>query len=47
MALFLNTLAFPVDQYAVLESAGKVGTLAGSMVSAAIGAVVLTGAVTR
>lgn len=47
MALFLNTLAFPVDQYAVMESAGKVGTLAGSMVSAVIGAVVLTRALTR
>jgi NhaA family Na+:H+ antiporter len=47
MALFLNTLAFPVDQYAVLESAGKVGTLAGSMVSAVIGVVILTRALAR
>jgi len=47
MALFLNTLAFPVDQYPALESAGKVGTLAGSMVSAVIGVVVLTRAVAR
>jgi NhaA family Na+:H+ antiporter len=47
MALFINTLAFPVDQYAVLESAGKVGTLAGSVASAVIGAVVLMRALAR
>ena len=47
MALFLNTLAFPVDQYAVMESAGKVGTLAGSVASAVIGAAVLTRALAR
>jgi NhaA family Na+:H+ antiporter len=47
MALFLNTLAFPVDQYSVLESAGKVGTLAGSVASAVIGAAVLTKALAR
>jgi NhaA family Na+:H+ antiporter len=37
MALFLNSLAFPADEFAALESAGKVGTLMGSCVSAAIG----------
>jgi NhaA family Na+:H+ antiporter len=37
MALFLNTLTFPVDQYASQEAAGKIGTLAGSTVSAVIG----------
>ena len=47
MALFLNTLAFPVDQYAVMESAGKVGTLAGSVASAVIGAAVLARALAR
>lgn len=47
MALFLNTLAFPVDRCAVLESAGKVGTLAGSVASAVIGAAVLTRALAR
>jgi Na+:H+ antiporter, NhaA family len=41
MALFLNTLAFPVDSYAAMESAGKIGILAGSMASAVIGAAVL------
>lgn len=42
MALFLNSLAFPVDRFAALESAGKVGILAGSVASALIGAAVLT-----
>jgi NhaA family Na+:H+ antiporter len=37
MALFLNSLAFPSDTYPELESAGKVGTLMGSCISAAIG----------
>jgi NhaA family Na+:H+ antiporter len=41
MALFLNTLAFSGPSDAGLEAAGKVGTLAGSVVSAAFGAVVL------
>lgn len=41
MALFLNTLSFPVGQYAALETAGKVGTLAGSVVSAIVGATIL------
>jgi NhaA family Na+:H+ antiporter len=37
MALFLNSLAFPAEEFAALESAGKVGTLMGSCISAAIG----------
>lgn len=37
MALFLNSLAFPADSFPELESAGKIGTLMGSCVSAAIG----------
>ncbi|MCU0707839.1 MAG: Na+/H+ antiporter NhaA [Pirellula sp.] len=37
MALFLNSLAFPADQFPELESAGKVGTLMGSCLSAAVG----------
>jgi len=37
MALFLNTLAFPADQFPELESAGKVGTLMGSCISAIVG----------
>ena len=41
MALFLNTLSFPVGQYAELETAGKIGTLAGSVVSAVLGAAIL------
>lgn len=47
MALFLNTLAFPGGQLSALESAGKVGILAGSLVSAALGAIVLSSAVRR
>jgi NhaA family Na+:H+ antiporter len=47
MALFLNALAFPVGEFAALESAGKIGTLAGSVISAALGAVVLWSAIRR
>jgi len=47
MALFLNVLAFPVPEYAASEAAGKIGTLAGSVVSAALGAVVLSYALRR
>ena len=47
MALFLNTLAFPAGQFAALESAGKIGTLAGSVVSAVLGAMVLSSALRR
>jgi Na+:H+ antiporter, NhaA family len=42
MALFLNTLAFPADDFPELESAGKVGTLMGSCLSAAVGCGLLT-----
>lgn len=42
MALFLNSLAFPADTYPELASAGKVGTLMGSFISAAVGCGLLT-----
>jgi NhaA family Na+:H+ antiporter len=41
MALFLNALSFPVEDYPVLEGAGKIGTLAGSAISAVLGTVIL------
>ena len=44
MALFLNALAFPVDEFATQEAAGKIGTLAGSVMSAILGGVVLASA---
>jgi NhaA family Na+:H+ antiporter len=47
MALFLNALAFPVADFPANEAAGKIGTLAGSLVSAVLGAVVLSLAVRR
>ena len=47
MALFLNSLAFPVDEFATQEAAGKIGTLAGSVISAALGGVVLSSAFRR
>jgi Na+/H+ antiporter NhaA len=47
MALFLNTLAFPVAQFPADEAAGKIGTLAGSVVSAALGCLVLASALRR
>jgi NhaA family Na+:H+ antiporter len=47
MALFLNALAFPVADFPVNEAAGKIGTLAGSVVSAVVGAVVLSLALKR
>jgi NhaA family Na+:H+ antiporter len=47
MALFLNTLAFPVAEFAASEAAGKIGTLAGSAVSAVLGAAVLSSALRR
>jgi NhaA family Na+:H+ antiporter len=47
MALFLNALAFPAAEFPAAEAAGKVGTLAGSLVSALIGASVLTLALRR
>jgi NhaA family Na+:H+ antiporter len=42
MALFLNSLAFPSAAFPESEQAGKIGTLAGSLTSGALGAVVLT-----
>jgi NhaA family Na+:H+ antiporter len=47
MSLFLNALAFPVAQFPDSEAAGKIGTLAGSLVSAVLGAVVLISALNR
>ncbi|MEX1127640.1 MAG: Na+/H+ antiporter NhaA [Vicinamibacterales bacterium] len=47
MALFLNALAFPVADFPAYEAAGKIGTLAGSIVSAVLGSVVLSVAVRR
>jgi NhaA family Na+:H+ antiporter len=43
MALFLNALSFPVDDYPALEGAGKIGTLVGSALSAILGALLLLG----
>jgi NhaA family Na+:H+ antiporter len=43
MALFLNALSFPVDDYPALEGAGKIGTLVGSALSAILGALILLG----
>ncbi len=47
MALFLNGLAFPAAAFPEAEAAGKIGTLAGSAVSAVLGAIVLLIAVRR
>jgi len=47
MALFLNSLAFPVADFAADEAAGKIGTLAGSVVSAVLGSAVLSLALRR
>lgn len=47
MALFLNALAFPAADFPANEAAGKIGTLAGSLVSAVVGAVVLSSAFSR
>ena len=41
VALFVAGLAFPVGDHPHLLAAGKIGTLTGSMCSAAIGTVVL------
>lgn len=41
MALFLNALAFPTDEFPVLEGAGKIGTLVGSAISALVGSGIL------
>jgi NhaA family Na+:H+ antiporter len=47
MALFLNALAFPAADFPAFEAAGKIGTLAGSLVSAVIGAGLLSMALRR
>jgi NhaA family Na+:H+ antiporter len=47
MALFINALTFPVADFPANEAAGKIGTLAGSFVSAALGSVVLASALRR
>jgi len=47
MALFLNALAFPVADFAADEAAGKIGTLAGSVVSALLGGALLSSALRR
>ena len=41
MALFLNALAFPTEEFPVLEGAGKIGTLVGSGISAVLGSGIL------
>jgi NhaA family Na+:H+ antiporter len=41
MALFLNGLAFPDEEFAAQAAAGKIGTLAGSLLSALLGAGIL------
>ncbi len=47
MALFLNTLAFPAATFPAQEAAGKIGTLAGSFVSAVLAAVLLISVLRR
>jgi NhaA family Na+:H+ antiporter len=42
MALFLNALAFPAADFPAFEAAGKIGTLTGSLISAVLGAVILS-----
>ena len=41
MALFLNALCFPIEEFPVLEGAGKIGTLVGSALSAIAGVLLL------
>jgi NhaA family Na+:H+ antiporter len=45
MALFLNGLAFPEGEFAEKESAGKVGVLVGSLLSAVMGSLLLLWAI--
>lgn len=47
MALFLNGLAFPAAEFPGAQEAGKLGTLAGSLVSAVLGAALLWWALRR
>ena len=44
---FLDTLAFPVDEFARQEAPGTIGTLAGGVQSAALGGRVLSSALRR
>ena len=44
MALFINTLAFPVSEFPEKEAAGKIGVLAGSLVSGLLGSALLAAA---
>lgn len=41
MALFINALAFPPEEYPVRAAAGKIGVLAGSVLSAVVGGALL------
>jgi NhaA family Na+:H+ antiporter len=41
MSLFLNGLVFPPSEFPAEEVAGKIGTLAGSLVSAGLGSIIL------
>lgn len=41
MALFLNALSFPIEEFPLFEGAGKIGTLVGSAISAIAGTVLL------
>lgn len=43
MALFLNALSFPLEEFPVQEGAGKIGTLLGSLISAVLGTLILLG----
>jgi Na+:H+ antiporter, NhaA family len=47
MALFITGLAFPVADFPDLEAAGKIGTLLGSLISALLGAAVLSASFRR
>ena len=47
MALFINALAFPVAEFPANEAVGKIGILAGSIVSTVLGSVLLASAMRR
>lgn len=47
MALFINGLAFPGDAFASLETAGKIGILFGSLLSAVAGSALMFWAIPR
>ena len=44
MALFINTLSFPVSEFPDKEAAGKIGVLAGSLVNGLLGSALLASA---